>query len=133
MCVDELRALDPEERRTWSDASGDSNHGKEGVVFVSDTSLTIRVSRSTHELLRGLADKSNATITAVVDEAVRDLQRKKFWADFNARCAAIQADPEAQADLRQEDVAWEATLADGLDEEQHGNEQPKRRGKPGTR
>ena len=53
---------------------------------MSDTRLTIRVSRSTHELLRVLADKSNATITAVADEAVRVLQRKKFWADFNAAC-----------------------------------------------
>lgn len=100
---------------------------------MSDTSLTIRVSRSTHELLRGLADKSNATITAVVDEAVRDLQRKKFWADFNAGCEAIRADPAAWADLRQEDVAWESTLADGLEEVQQTDEHPKRRGKPGTR
>jgi hypothetical protein len=80
-----------------------------------------------------LADKSNATITAVVDEAVRDLQRKKFWADFNAKCEALQADPEAWADLRQEDAAWEATLADGLEERQQTDGQQKRRGKPGTR
>jgi predicted transcriptional regulator len=99
---------------------------------MSDTSLTIRVSRSTHELLRDLADRSNATITAVVDEAVRDLQRKKFWADFNAACSAIQADPAAWADLRQEDAAWEATLADGLEEEQRSDEHRRRRGKPGT-
>ncbi len=100
---------------------------------MSDTSLTIRVSRSTHELLRDLADKSNATITAVVDEAVRDLQRKKFWADFNAACEALQADTVAWADLRREDAAWEETLADGLEEEQQSNEHQKRRGKPGTR
>jgi predicted transcriptional regulator len=101
---------------------------------MSDTSLTIRVSRSTHELLRDLADKSNATITAVVDEAVRDLQRKKFWADFNAACEALQADPVAWADLRREDAAWEETLADGLEEKQPSHEQPpKRRGKPVTR
>ena len=96
-------------------------------------SLTIRVSRSTHELLRDLADRSNATITAVVDEAVRDLQRKKFWADFNAACEALQADPVAWADLRSEDAAWEDTLADGLEEESRSDEHQKRRGKPGTR
>ena len=101
---------------------------------MSDTSLTIRVSRSTHELLRDLATKSNATITAVVDEAVRDLQRKKFWADFNAACEALRADPAAWADLRREDAAWQETLADGLEEEQRSDdEHSKRRGKPGTR
>jgi hypothetical protein len=100
---------------------------------MSDTSLTIRISRSTHELLRDLADKSNATITAVVDEAVRDLQRKRFWADFNAACEALQADPVARADLRREDSAWEETLADGLEEEPRSDEHRKRRGKSGTR
>jgi hypothetical protein len=84
---------------------------------MSDKSLTIRVSRFTHELLRDLAAKSNATITAVVDEAVRDLQRKKFWADFNAACEALKAEPASWADLRREDAAWEETLADGLEME----------------
>ncbi len=100
---------------------------------MSDRSLTIRVSRSTHELLRDLAAQSNSTITTVVEEAVRDLQRKKFWADFNAACEALQADPVTWADLRREDAAWEETLADGLEEEQQSNEHQKRRGKAGTR
>jgi hypothetical protein len=100
---------------------------------MSDPSLTIRVSRPTHELLRELAAKSNATITAVVDEAVRDLERKKFWADFNSACEAIRADPAARADLQREDAAWEETLADGLEEEQQSDELPKQRVKPGTR
>jgi hypothetical protein len=100
---------------------------------MADTSLTIRISRSTHELLRGLADKSDATITSLVDEAVRDLRRKKFWADFNTGCEALQADPAAWADLREEDQAWEATLADGLEGEQPADEHQTRRGKPSPR
>jgi hypothetical protein len=99
-----------------------------------DPSATIRVSRSTHELLRDLAARSNATITAVVDEAVRDLQRKKFWEDFNAACEALQADPEAWAALRREDAEWTKTLADGLEGGQPSDEQgPGRRGKPRAR
>ena len=89
---------------------------------MSEQSLTIRVSRSTHELLRDLAGKSNTTITTVVDEAVRDLQRKKFWEDFNLACQAVQAKPAAWADLQREDAAWEATLADGLEEEPPSDE-----------
>ncbi len=100
---------------------------------MSDPSLTIRVSRSTHELLRELAEKSDATITAVVDEAVRDLHRKKFWADFNAACEALQAEPAAWADLHREDVAWDETLADGLQEKRSDEQQSKRRAKSGTR
>jgi len=72
-------------------------------------------------------------MSAIIDEAAQDLQRKRFWADFNAACEALRADPVAWADLRREDAAWEATLADGLDEEQQSKEHQKRRGKPGTR
>lgn len=81
---------------------------------MSDQTLTIRVSRSTHELLRSLAEVSNTTITAVVDQAARDLQRRKFWDDFNAQCLALKADASAWADLRAEDAAWDVTIADGL-------------------
>ena len=101
---------------------------------MSEPTLTIRVTRSTHERLRDLAGKANTTITAVVDEAVHDLQRKKFWADFNAACEVLKADPEAWAEIRREDAAWEDTLADGLHQEERLDEHPgKQRGKSGTR
>jgi predicted transcriptional regulator len=75
--------------------------------------LSVRVSRSTHELLRTLADQSNSTITAILDEAVRDLRRKRFWADFNASCAVLKANLAACADLRSKDMAWDSAFADG--------------------
>jgi len=90
-------------------------------------SLTIRVSRSTHELLRELAAKGNTTITSVVDEAAREYQRKQFWEDFHASCSALMADQIASAALDQEDAAWEATVADGLEGEsleRTGEQQP---------
>jgi predicted transcriptional regulator len=79
-------------------------------------SLTIRVSRSTHALLRELADKADATMADVVDQALRDYQRRQFWADYHAAYAALQADPAASADFRREVEAWDATCADGLED-----------------
>jgi len=78
-------------------------------------SSTIRVSRSTHALLRELAAKAGATMADVVDRAVRDYQRRQFWADYHAAYAAIQADPAAAADLRREIEAWDSAVADGLE------------------
>ena len=102
--------------------------------MMPDPSLTIRISRSTHELLCDLAAKSNATITSVVDEAVRDLQRKKFWADFNSACGGPSGQSRAvRADLQREDTAWEQTLADGLEEEHQPDEPKRRRRKPRPR
>ena len=93
-------------------------------------SLTIRVSRFTHGLLRDLAAKTNTTITAVVDQAVRDLQRKKFWAEFHAASEALRADPKAWAAYQAETAAWDITLADGLTMEPPYDEQDPQRRKP---
>ena len=76
---------------------------------------TIRVSRSTHELLKALAIDLDTTITSVVDQAARELQRRRFWEEFNASCQSMADD--AWAGLRHEDAAWESTLADGLQEQ----------------
>jgi len=91
-------------------------------LICSMQSLTIRVSQSTHELLRSLAKQFDTSITAVVDLAARDLQRKRFWEDFNASCRSF--DGAALANLQQEDAAWEATLADGLEEPTLDQKQP---------
>jgi hypothetical protein len=99
---------------------------------MSDQSVTIRVSRSTHALLRDLAGRSNATLTAVVDEAVRDLRRKTFWAEFNASVAALKADhPEAWAEIQREASAWDVALGDGLGGPADG--ETGSRGEPGPR
>jgi predicted DNA-binding protein len=82
-------------------------------------SLTIRVSRSTHGRLRELADRTGETIADIVDLAVRNYQKERFWADYHAAYAAIQADPSASAELQAEVDAWDSTLADGLEDDPH--------------
>lgn len=95
---------------------------------MSDQSLMIRVSRSTHELLRTFAEQSQTTITSMVDEAVRELQRKRFWAAFNAACTA-----SALSELSEEDAAWDNTLLDGVATERNTdvNQSKRPRGESG--
>jgi predicted DNA-binding protein len=76
-------------------------------------SLTIRVSRSTHGRLRELADQSGETMAEIVDRAVRNYQRERFWAAYYAAHAAIRADPPAWAELQDEVELWDSTLTDG--------------------
>ena len=61
---------------------------------MSGHSLTIRVSRSTHELLRELAAKSNTSITAVVDEAVGDLRRRSSGRTSTSRARPSKPTPQ---------------------------------------
>jgi hypothetical protein len=79
-------------------------------------SVTIRIDRSTHSLLLALAEERGLTLAEVVDRAVRDYQRRLFWADYHAAYAALHADPAASLDFRREVEAWDATSADGLSE-----------------
>ena len=51
----------------------------------------------------------------VVDRAVRDYQRRQFWADYHAAYATIQADPAAADEFRRETEAWDTTRGDGLE------------------
>jgi predicted transcriptional regulator len=83
-------------------------------------SLTIRVSRSTHGLLRELAEQTGDTMAEIVDRSVREYQRRRFWADYHAAYAAIQADPQARADLQGEVEGWDSTSADGLEDRANG-------------
>lgn len=79
-------------------------------------SLTIRVSRSSHALLRELSAKTGDSMTEIVDRAVKDYQRRQFWEEYHAAYAALRADPAAWADFNAEAEAWDVTLADGLED-----------------
>jgi predicted transcriptional regulator len=78
-------------------------------------SQTIRISKKTHQTLRQLADEAGTSMTAILDEAVSEYQRKKYWEEYNAGYAALRADPEKWADYQKEIEAWDVTLTDGLE------------------
>lgn len=80
-------------------------------------SPTIRVRRSTHELLRAMAAEADTTMAAVVDEAVLAYRRQQFWADYRSSYEALRDDPKAWDDHARELEGWDATLADGLEDE----------------
>jgi hypothetical protein len=76
--------------------------------------VAVRISRSTHALLRTLAAEQGVTMAEIVDRAAREYRRSLFWADYKAAYAALRDDPAATSRLRSEIGAWDATLADGL-------------------
>jgi predicted transcriptional regulator len=78
--------------------------------------LTVRISRSTHEILQGLAVKLRLPMTAIIDEAVREYQRRKFWEAFDTSCASLKANTKALASYQREAAVWESMSADGLDD-----------------
>jgi len=79
-------------------------------------SQTIRVSKTTRDILRDLAVRAGTTMAAIAEEAVREYEKKKFWENYYAGYEALRADPIAWAAYQDEIKLWDTTLADGLEE-----------------
>jgi predicted transcriptional regulator len=79
-------------------------------------STMIRVSEETHTALRDLAREVNAPVGDVVAQAVALLQRERLIDAINAGYANLRDNPAASAEELAERAAWDATLADGLED-----------------
>jgi predicted transcriptional regulator len=77
---------------------------------------TIRVSLHARDLLLELAHTSGSSMQAVLEQALEQYHRQQLLEATNAAYAALRTAPEAQANLEQERLAWEQTLADDLEE-----------------
>lgn len=79
---------------------------------------TVRVSERTHHLLRDLAARTGEPMQAIIERAIEDYRRRRFFEEVNAAYAAERRDPVAWAAEEEDRALWEVTLADGLDAEE---------------
>ena len=77
---------------------------------------TIRISLRVRDLLQELAQTAGTSLQAVLEQALEQYCRQQLLEATNAAYATLRAAPEALADLEQERLAWEQTLADSLEE-----------------
>ncbi|NLO08229.1 MAG: ribbon-helix-helix protein, CopG family [candidate division WS1 bacterium] len=78
---------------------------------------TVRVNEQTHRTLQELSRGRGQSMTDVLAEAVQRLRDEDLLRRTNAAYAALREDPEAWAELERERAEWDATLADGLEDE----------------
>ena len=78
-------------------------------------SATVRISEQSHAKLRDLAAQSGEPMQMVLDQALEQYRRQKFWAECDAAYAALQQDADAWKEYQDELKLWEVTLMDGLD------------------
>jgi hypothetical protein len=64
-----------------------------------------------------MASETGQTIQATLEKAVEEYRRKRFWEHTNAAYAALRKNTEASKEEMEERAVWDATLADGLQEE----------------
>ena len=83
---------------------------------------TVRISQTSHQILRELAEQTGQTMMQALDKAVDDYRRKVFFEQLNDGYAEMRADPEAWAEHLAERKLWDTTLMDGLDPEERWTE-----------
>lgn len=75
----------------------------------------VHISAQSHRHLREMAAQEGERMCVVLEKALEQYRRQKFWGEMRAAYAVIQSDPEAMAAEKKEFALWEVTLMDGLD------------------
>jgi|SRR5580700_859520 hypothetical protein len=75
----------------------------------------VRVTESSHQMLKELAVQTGRTVVDVLEQALDAYRRKLFFEQMNAGYAELRSDPKAWAEHQAERKQWDATLRDGLD------------------
>ena len=77
----------------------------------------IRISPQSKAILRELAAHEGKPMQTVLDEAIEQYRRDKFFRELDEGYAKLQTKPEAWREELDERRLWDSTLADGLDGE----------------
>ncbi len=85
------------------------------MATAAKPSTTVRISETAHNNLRELAIQNGEPMQTVLDKAIEQYRRQRFWEEMDTAYAAIQRDPEALAAEKKEFALFESTLMDGLD------------------
>jgi predicted transcriptional regulator len=77
---------------------------------------TVRISEDTRDKLRALSERSGESMQDVLDQAVEQYRRSRFFAEVDLAYAALRADPAVWADELAERETLDGAVADDLDE-----------------
>jgi acyl dehydratase len=78
---------------------------------------TVRISEAVHQKLKRMAEQSGTTLSRTLEKAVEALRRQTLLEETNRAYEALHGDPKRWSDEQAERDAWDATLADGLEDD----------------
>lgn len=82
---------------------------------------TVRIRKETRETLRELERETGCRTSELLARAVEQFRRSVILDSTNKAYGALRADPDSWAEVRAERDEWDATLADGLEDDPHVN------------
>lgn len=86
------------------------------------TTTTIRVTQKAYNTLKDVAEQEHASIQDTLEKLLEEYATRKFFADLSHSVAQAKERPEVWEEELQERGSWEATLSDGLEEEEYADE-----------
>ena len=78
---------------------------------------TIRVSREIYNQVKTLALQQNKNMQDIIEHAVTEYKKKKFYNDLNEAYAKLKSNPNDWQLELEERNEWDSLLADGLEKE----------------
>jgi predicted CopG family antitoxin len=76
---------------------------------------TIRVNKDIYNMVKSLARQQNENIQDIIEHAVTEYKKKKFFEDLNSAYAKLKSDPMAWKEELDERYEWDHVLNDGLE------------------
>jgi predicted transcriptional regulator len=82
---------------------------------------TIRVTKELYNAIRALSSQQNDTVQTVLEEAVKEYKRRRFFEQMDAAFARLRADEADWKEELSERRAWDGLLMDGIRERRLGS------------
>ena len=80
--------------------------------------MTVRIHDQTHRSLKEMARETGEAMADILAKAIDGYRRQCFLQGLTQDFAALRSDPEAWEEELQERRLWDATLSDGLLDDQ---------------
>ncbi len=77
----------------------------------------VRVSNSTHQVLRSLSHEVGESMQTIIEQAVEQYRRRKFLEGLNQDFKTLKEDAQSWQEELEERELWNKTLLDGVENE----------------
>ena len=77
----------------------------------------VRVSSSTHQVLRSLSHEAGESMQTIIEQAVEQYRRRKFLEGLNQDFKTLKEDAQSWQEELEERELWNKTLLDGVENE----------------
>jgi DNA phosphorothioation-dependent restriction protein DptG len=85
------------------------------LIWRKNMEKTVPISDIYYQILEELSDNSGASITKILEQAIEQYRRQKFWEEVNQSYEKLRLNQSDWQEEISERNAWDITLGDDLE------------------